>query len=245
MWNTAYRKDDVEAGGGGSRPLYPMMMESPELRWAFIRKIYAIVAIQLLATIAVGAVVVTVHPISTFFVSTSGGLALYIVLIITPFIVLCPLYYYHQKHPVNYLLLGIFTISLAFAVGLTCAFTSGKVILEAVILTAAVVVSLTLYTFWAARRGHDFNFLGPFLFGALFLLILFSLIQVLFPLGKISVMIYGLLASIIFCGYIIYDTDNLIKRYSYDEYIWAAVALYLDVINLFLSLLTVFRAAES
>lgn len=245
MWNTAYRKDDVEAGGGGSRPLYPMMMESPELRWAFIRKIYAIVAIQLLATIAVGAVVVTVHPISTFFVSTTGGLALYIVLIITPFIVLCPLYYYHQKHPVNYLLLGIFTISLGFAVGLTCAFTSGKVILEAVILTAAVVVSLTLYTFWAARRGHDFNFLGPFLFGALFVLILFSLIQVLFPLGKISVMIYGLLASIIFCGYIIYDTDNLIKRYSYDEYIWAAVALYLDVINLFLSLLTVFRAAES
>lgn len=38
---------------------------------------------------------------------------------------MCPLYYYHQKHPVNYLLLGIFTVSLAFAVGLTCAFTSG------------------------------------------------------------------------------------------------------------------------
>lgn len=38
---------------------------------------------------------------------------------------MCPLYYYHQKHPVNYLLLGIFTVALAFAVGLTCAFTSG------------------------------------------------------------------------------------------------------------------------
>ncbi|BBH10269.1 Bax inhibitor-1 family protein [Prunus dulcis] len=66
-----------------------------------------------------------------------------------------------------------------------------------------------------------------------------------FPLGKISVMIYGCLASIIFCGYIVYDTDNLIKRYSYDEYIWAAVSLYLDIINLFLALLTVFRAADS
>lgn len=40
--------------------------------------------------------------------------------------VLCPLFYYHQKHPLNYLLLGIFTVSLAFVVGLTCAFTSGK-----------------------------------------------------------------------------------------------------------------------
>ncbi|KAA3468930.1 BI1-like protein [Gossypium australe] len=122
---------------------------------------------------------------------------------------------------------------------------SWKVILESVILTAVVVVALTLYTFWAARRGHDFNFLGPFLFGAVIVLMVFSLIQIFFPLGKLSVMIYGGLASIIFCGYIVYDTDNLIKRHSYDEYIWAAVALYLDIINLFLSLLTILRAADS
>ncbi|KAI4349471.1 hypothetical protein L6164_010056 [Bauhinia variegata] len=242
MWNQPYRKSDVETG---ARPLYPMMLDTPELRWSFIRKVYSIITIQLLATIAVASVVVSVHPIAHFFVSSSAGLALYIILIITPFIVLCPLYYYHQKHPVNFLLLGVFTVSLAFVVGLTCAFTSGKVILESVILTTAVVISLTLYTFWAARKGRDFNFLGPFLFGAVLVLMVFALIQILFPLGKISVMIYGCLASIIFCGYIIYDTDNLIKRFSYDEYIWAAVSLYLDVINLFLSLLTVFRAADS
>lgn len=46
------------------------------------------------------------------------------------------------------------------------------------ILTAVVVVSLTLYTFWAAKRGHDFNFLGPFLFGAVVVLMVFALIQV-------------------------------------------------------------------
>lgn len=63
-------------------------------------------------------------------------------------------------------------------------------------------------------------------------------------MGRISAMIYGGLAAIIFCGFIVYDTDNLIKRYSYDDYIWAAVALYLDIINLFLSLLTLFRAAD-
>ncbi|KAK9747716.1 hypothetical protein RND81_02G011000 [Saponaria officinalis] len=244
MWQHAYRKNDLE-GGGGVQQLYPVQLDPPELRWGFIRKVYSIISIQLLATIAVGAVVVSVKPISHFFTATSGGLACYIILIITPFIVLCPLYYYHQKHPVNYLLLGVFTITLAFSIGLTCAYTSGKVILEAAILTAAVVISLTLYTFWAAKRGHDFNFLGPFLFGSLFVLIIFAVIQIFFPLGKIGVMIYGCVASIIFCGYIVYDTDNLIKRYNYDEYIWAAVALYLDIINLFLSLLTIFRAADS
>ena len=79
MW-----KGDVE--GGGHRPLYPMMLESPELRWSFIRKVYSIISLQLLATIAVASVVVFVHPIAHFFVSSSAGLALYIVLIITPFL---------------------------------------------------------------------------------------------------------------------------------------------------------------
>ncbi|KAF3773119.1 Uncharacterized protein EJ110_NYTH56118 [Nymphaea thermarum] len=205
QWQRPYRKSgDVE---GGTAPLYPMMLESPELRWAFIRKIYSILTIQLLLTIAVAAVVITVRPISLFFASTTAGLVLYIVIIILPFI--------------------------------------RKVILEAAILTAVMVVSLTLYTFWAARRGQDFGFLGPFLFGALFILIIFGMIQIFFPLGKITTMIYGALAAIIFCGYIVYDTDNLIKRYTYDEYIWAAISLYLDIINLFLALLTVFRASDS
>ncbi|MQL99439.1 hypothetical protein Taro_032160 [Colocasia esculenta] len=236
---------DVEAGTSGAPPLYPSMLESPQLRWAFIRKVYSIISIQLLLTVAVAAVIVTVHPISHFFVSTPAGLALYICLLVLPFITLCPLYFCYQRHPVNFLLLGLFTVSLSFGIGLTCAFTSGKVILEAAILTSVVVVSLTLYTFWAARRGHDFSFLGPFLFGALLVLLVFAFIQLLFPLGRLSVMIYGALAAIIFCGYIIYDTDNLIKRYTYDDYIWAAVALYLDIVNLFMSLLTLLRAADS
>ncbi|OWM69376.1 protein LIFEGUARD 2 [Punica granatum] len=244
MWTPVYRpKTDLE--GGGETPLYPTMVESPELRWAFIRKIYSILTLQLLLTVAVASVVVFVHPIARFFVTTGAGLALYILIIILPLLVLLPLYYYHQKHPVNYLLLSIFTTCLAFAVGLTCAFTAGRIILESVILTAVVVVSLTLYTFWAAKRGHDFSFLGPFLFGAIIVLLVFAFIQILFPLGRISLMIYGVLASIIFCGYIIYDTDNLIKRFTYDEYIWAAVALYIDIINLFLAVLTIFRVAES
>lgn len=83
MWARPFQKSDVEAG---ARPLYPMMLESPELRWAFIRKIYSILTVQLLVTIAVAATVVSVPPIALFFVSSGAGLALYIVLIITPFI---------------------------------------------------------------------------------------------------------------------------------------------------------------
>jgi FtsH-binding integral membrane protein len=118
---------------------------------------------------------------------------------------------------------------------------TGIIVLEALILTAAVVVSLTAYTYWAASKGYDFSYLGPILFVSLIVLVLFGIIQAFFPLGPISVTIYGVLSALIFSAYIIYDTDNLIKRYTYDEFIWASVALYLDVINLFLALLQLLR----
>ncbi|KAL5209783.1 hypothetical protein ABZP36_005406 [Zizania latifolia] len=237
-----YQKgQDLEAGGA-SEPLYPGMVESPDLRWALIHKIYVILFVQIALTAAVAAFVVKVHAVSEFFVSSNAGFALYIFFILLPIISLCPLSYYYQKHPVNLLLLGLFTVAISIAVGMTCAFTSGKVILEAAIITAVVVISLTAYTFWAAKRGHDFNFLGPFMFSALMVLFSFALIQIFFPLGKMDDMIYGALTSIIFSGYIIYDTINVIKRYTYDEYVWAAVSLYLDVINLFFSLLRLVRA---
>ncbi|CAJ2633075.1 bi1-like protein [Trifolium pratense] len=232
-------KSDVESG---ARTLYPIMTESPELRWSFIRKVYTIITFQLLLTIAIASVIVLVHPVSNFFKESIPGLVLSIFLFIFSLILICLLSCFHQKHPLNYVLLLILTVSMAIPIGLTCSSTSGKIILESVVLTAAVVVSLTLYTFWAARKGHDFSFLGPFLFGALIVLIVFGLIQILYPLGKLSHMIYGCVGAIIFCGYIVYDTNNLIKKYSYDEFIWASVALYLDVINLFS--FTIFSAGD-
>lgn len=79
-------------------------------------------------------------------------------------------------------------------------FFKGKTILASVILTAAVILCVTLYTFWATKRGRELNFLGV-LFGSLFVLIIISIIQLHFPLGKIGMMIYGCVASIIICGY--------------------------------------------
>lgn len=56
----------------------------------------------------------------------------------------------------------------------------GRIVLEALILTSAVVSSLTGYTFWASKKGKDFSYLGPFLFTALMILLLTSFIQVIF-----------------------------------------------------------------
>ncbi|KAL5097270.1 hypothetical protein RYX36_001597 [Vicia faba] len=66
-----------------------------------------------------------------------------------------------------------------------------------------------------------------------------------FPLGPAAHAIYGGIGAMIFSAYIVYDTDNLIKRFTYDEYIGASVTLYLDILNLFLSILRILREANN
>ncbi|KAF8100641.1 hypothetical protein N665_0219s0018 [Sinapis alba] len=227
-------KSDIESG---VNELYPKMTESPELRWAFIRKVYAVLTLQLIVTVGVSSVVIFVSEISVFITTTTPGLVVFAVSLLLPLLMLWPLIVFAKKHPVNLIILMLFTLSISFAVGLCCSFSKGRIVLEAAILTATMVVGLTIYTFWAVRRGHDFSFLAPFLFGALLIIIVFTLIQIFHPLGKLSSMIFSCLASVLFCGYIVYDTNQLIKKLNYDEYIHAAISLYLDVINLFLHLL--------
>ena len=55
---------------------------------------------------------------------------------------------------------------------------AGKIVLEALILTSAVVSSLTGYAFWASKKGKDFSYLGPILFTCLFTLFLTGMMQV-------------------------------------------------------------------
>uniref|UniRef100_A0A2P2JNJ0 BI1-like protein n=1 Tax=Rhizophora mucronata TaxID=61149 RepID=A0A2P2JNJ0_RHIMU len=232
---------DLEGGNGGT--LYPGLgLGEDQLRWGLIRKVYGILAAQLVITTAVSAVTVLSASVNDLLRGSPGILLLFCIL---PFIFGFALHVYHQKHPLNLILLGVFTVSLSFLVGASCANTDGKIVLEALILTSAVVCSLTGYTFWAAKKGKDFSFLGPILFTGLTILILTIFIQMFFPLGSASTAVYGGISALIFSGYIIYDTDNLIKRFSYDEYILASVALYLDILNLFLAILRVLRSADN
>ncbi|GMH18802.1 hypothetical protein Nepgr_020643 [Nepenthes gracilis] len=231
-------KGDIEEG-----TLYPgLSYGDNQLRWGFIRKVYGILSAQIVLTTLVSLVTVLYSPINETLRGNSGLLLFFA---FAPFVLLWPLYIYQQKHPHNLIFLGLFTTCLSLTVGLTCANIEGRIVLEALILTSAVVSSLTGYTFWASKNGKDFSFLQPILFSSLIVLILTGFIQAFFPLGSTSAAIYGAFGAIVFSGYIIFDTENLIKRFTYDEYIWASVTLYLDILNLFLSILRMLRQGNN
>ncbi|KAL2469821.1 Bax inhibitor-1 family protein [Abeliophyllum distichum] len=232
---------DIEAGNNGQ--LYPGMQEHPQLRWAFIRKVYSILCIQLLITFGVALGMFFIRPIREFMHSTSG-LYTMIALIVVTFILCILMHYVSKRHPWNYVVMFLFTFAMAFMIGAVCNQKKGETVLMAAGLTLLVTVGLTVYTFWAAKRGQDFSFLGPFLLCALLLLFAFGLIRILFPMGRIAELVIGCIGALVFSGFIIYDTDNLIKRFDYDEYIEAACSLFLDIINLFMYVLMILNGDE-
>eukprot|EP00243_Klebsormidium_subtile_P004766 TRINITY_DN18916_c0_g1_i1.p1 TRINITY_DN18916_c0_g1~~TRINITY_DN18916_c0_g1_i1.p1 ORF type:complete len:252 (-),score=48.27 TRINITY_DN18916_c0_g1_i1:201-956(-) len=227
---------DLESGD----MLYPGI-EDNEMRWGFIRKVYGILSAQLLFTSVVVAVIILNAPVRGFVMTSQPFIWVSLLL---PFVTMIPLYIYRHRHPHNLGILALWTFSLSLMVGTTCTFYSGALVLEALVLTGAVVLGLTAYTFYAVKKGADFGYLGPMLFSSLMVLIMWGFIQIFFAPGPIGYFIYSLVGALLFSLYIVYDTDNLIKRYSYDEYVWASVGLYLDIINLFLRLLQILRSLQ-
>jgi FtsH-binding integral membrane protein len=57
------------------------------------------------------------------------------------------------------------------------------------------------------------------------------------PFSSTLSLIYAIGGTLLFSGYIVYDTYLINRRLSPDEYILGAISLYLDFINLFLSIL--------
>ncbi|KAL3634467.1 hypothetical protein CASFOL_021521 [Castilleja foliolosa] len=231
---------DIEMGHG---QLYPGMQENPQMRWAFIRKVYSILCVQFLLTFGISMAMFLIHPVRVF-MGTRNGFFVMIAIMIVTFILCMMMHCFSQQHPWNYVFLLLFTLAMSFMVGAASTQHKGETVLLTAGLTLVVTLGLTLFTFIAAKRGCDFNFMGPFLFCALLLLIAFGIIRLIFPMGRLGEQVIGCIGALVFSGFIIYDTDNVIKRFNYDQYIEAAACLFLDIVNLFMSLLGIVGSGD-
>eukprot|EP00884_Botryococcus_braunii_P000946 jgi/Botrbrau1/10852/Bobra.0025s0030.1 len=218
-------------------PLVPGISKlDNQLRWGFIKKVYGIIASQLVLTAIVAGTILASPPVRSFVTSNA---IFQITFALLPLVGLIPLYIYQRSHPHNLIILGLWTVCISVGVGSACTLYEPAVVLEALVITAAVVTALTVYTFHAARKGVKFGFLAPVLLSGLSALVLWSFIQLFLPVGPLAKTIFALFGAVIFSMYVVFDTHMLIERYELDDYIWASVNLYLDIINLFLEMMRI------
>ncbi|KAG8899880.1 hypothetical protein FRB99_006398 [Tulasnella sp. 403] len=151
------------------------------------------------------------------------------------------LWWKRHSHPLNLALLSLFTFFEAFTVGLIIGFYDQVIVLQALLITLGVFLGLTLFTY---QSKYDFSGMGPFLFAGLLVLVMAGFVGIFIPFSKTMDLIYAIGGAIIFSGYIVYDTFIITKKLSPDEAIIAAISLYLDLLNLFLSILRILNNVE-
>jgi len=114
---------------------------------------------------------------------------------------------------------------------------SGMLVAQAFMTTSAAFVGLTTYTFVSRR---DFSFLKGFLWTGLAGLIVLGLSNYFFFESPLVALAGSGIGVLIFSGFILYDTSSILRDYPNNEYIAAALTLYLDVFLLFQNLLYLF-----
>merc|ERR1712154_206949 len=148
-----------------------------------------------------------------------------------------------RKSPGNFICLAVFTVCESFMLGTIATFYTTDAVLMAVGSTAAVTLALTLFAF---QTKIDFTGCGAALLCILVIFIMSGIFLSIFGVNDRAANIgYSAVGCLIFSLYLIYDTQIMLGgKHKYalspEEYIFAALNLYLDIINLFLYLLSIF-----
>uniref|UniRef100_A0AAY4CJD7 Uncharacterized protein n=1 Tax=Denticeps clupeoides TaxID=299321 RepID=A0AAY4CJD7_9TELE len=210
-----------------------------KIRQAFVRKVYLTLMVQLLATVGIICAFLYWYGqqlfswkfnITSFISNRAGTIVLVLVLACCGDI--------RRKVPFNYILLGLFTVVEGFMLGSVTVFYQVDAVFWAVGATAFVSFALSVF---AMQTKWDFTAARGVMWVICWTLFSFAILCAILRSQVLMCFIWMKIGSYSYC-YLVMDTQMMLggkHRYSIspEEYIFAALNLYLDVVTLFLLLL--------
>jgi FtsH-binding integral membrane protein len=234
-------------------PQYPVDIKSSQnteedqiindqIRNGFIRKVFGIVTIQLIFSFSFILLCQT-KTIKNFIAHNEGFCILLfsistIVYIISVCLISCNREL-ARKVPTNYILLFCMTFAESILSAAAAIKYPLEIVIAAIILTIAASVGIIGYTL---KTKRDLSFCGMTLFALISQLLFFGFLNLIFRSNFLN-LVYTLLSAIVFGLYLVYDVQLISgkfgREYSVDDYIFAAMELYIDIIRLFLEILRI------
>ncbi|KAE8596212.1 hypothetical protein XENTR_v10016011 [Xenopus tropicalis] len=244
----SYPEHDAEAGPPeytfgvvGSSPF-----SESAIRRAFIRKVYLTLAMQLALTVGLICMFIFWKRLKNWVQEYP-----YIVYALCPAIIILALVLaccqqVRRKVPYNFIFLGLFTAVEGCMLGTIAALFDADAVMWAGGATIVVTLGLTIF---ALQTKWDFTMLSGGLCVALLVLLCFGILCGILRSMYLNI-VYASIGTFIFGMYLVVDTQLIVggkHRYavSPEEYIFAALNIYLDIINLFLMLLQIFGICGS
>ncbi|XP_059199759.1 protein lifeguard 3-like [Centropristis striata] len=231
--------DEFAASGSG--------WDSLSIRHAFIRKVYLILASQLLVTTAIVAIFTFVRPVRLF-VQRNQWIywTSYAVYFITHLVLVCckgP----RRKCPWNVILLSVFTLALSYMTGSISSYYDTKAVFMALGITAVVCIAVTVFCFQTKVDFTKCQGLFCVLGIVMFVTGIITTIVLSFKYMLWLHMLYAAMGAIAFTMFLAYHTQLLIgnRKHSIspEEYVFAALSIYVDIVQIFLFLLQIIGAS--
>ena len=137
---------------------------------------------------------------------------------------------YARKSPENYILLSIFTLSEAYSLLCFCSYFDYGIIINALLSTLVIFIGLSIY----AWKFSQFRLKSSIIFMTLYIFSVFSLFLIWLPFFSFF---YNIIYGFFLAFYLIYDTNLILGKigaaYIIDDYIIAALNLYVDFVRIF------------
>ena len=199
---------------------------------AFIAKVYSIVFCQLLCSAGFSVVTYCIKPVQDYVLShpelmviSFGGL------------LSCMIYMFCGKlnGVAGPIVLSVFSICQSYILGIMCTAYSPVTLLSALCLTSITTGTLTVYVH--VNKHKDFSWTIPLLLTGSTCFMMLILFTWIFGTSDFTNVVLGTFGSLLFSGYLVWDTYYILTRYTPEDYILASLNLYLDIINLFMSFL--------
>lgn len=217
------------------------MMENVDInkmmRLGFIKKVYGILSTQL--TLTAGLIALAFQKDINLWLRDIGpllwvclGLSLVIGIILVCFKSIA------RRVPINYILLGVWTFCESFMVATISAFYPPEIVFTAAAMTAAVTIGLTIY---ACTTKTDFTYCGALLFALSAIMLCYLIFA--FAFGFYLNTLYCCFGVLVYSLYLIYDTQLIMGKFGHafgiDDYVVAALNIYIDIIQIFLYILRI------
>lgn len=213
------------------------------IRKHFVAKVYTILSLQLLATFVCVIVCVNYKPAKLFFIR--NYLPLYIVtslIYVIVFLAFACFQSIRRIVPINFILLGVMTIAMSLLATTISSIYSSYTVMLSLAVTCAICFTIT---FIACLPCFDITGYTIYLiiFGVIVMIYgIIATIVLLLTNLKILYIIYAALATVLFSMYLLFDTQQLLAgkriQLSPEEYIFGAMSLYVDILLIFLNVLT-------
>jgi len=213
-----------------------------QIRNGFIRKVFGIVTFQLIFSFSF-ILFCQAKSIKNFIAHNEGFCVILfsistIIFILSVCVISCNREL-ARKVPTNYILLFCVTLSESILSAAAAINYPLEIVITAILLTIAASIGIICYTLKAKR---DLSYCGMTLFALISQLFFFGFLNLIFRSNFLN-LVYTFLSAVMFGLYLVYDVQLISgkfgREYSVDDYIFAAMELYIDIIRLFLEILRI------